>query len=42
MDVEREESKEEEEKGEVNLPLFLLPPIKPTREPTPSVVVAGV
>lgn len=42
MEVERQDSKEAEEEGEVNLPLIVLPPFEPKNEATPSDVVVGV
>lgn len=42
MEVERQDPEEEEEAGEVGLPLMVLPPFERTSEPTLSDVVAGV
>lgn len=40
--MEREDSREVEEEGEVNLPLTVFPPFKHTSKPTPSDVMARV
>lgn len=40
--MERQDPEEEEEAGEVGLPLMVLPPFERTSEPTLSDVVAGV
>lgn len=42
MELEREDSREVEEVGEVDLPLTFLPLFEPASEPTPSDVVAVV